>query len=374
MQLKIVKKSYNKALFLTVLILFTFVIMAITISCSKELKQYFQANKTIDTNLSKSKNTVNNKSVPLQDSVIQKYLGTNVTIFSNRIENIDEDEEKEHIVFFKRTQKKLISFAIFNITDENVFKTFEADTGADNYNNMDYYFRDLFADDQLELIIEGSHADKGYTLDIFKLIAHNYVKISELHAKYSISLEYMEIEKLDVAKKTILEKIVLITKPEKSKKQGLRQKKIYIWEKESEHFILHETLKFMEDISNANKYDFVQTINLFKNFVSGDWYPEEIARNIENNRNTLQTDNFNIKMVFFDMDEDTLVISYNDYAEKFKILRIIKQWRRYPLFRFKIMKAVLSDDTVLQQGQVKLCDIEVVTDKILNIFFKDCSL
>ena len=358
----------KKLFFRISLFLITFFVFILLITCHKNFQQYFTNNKTSDLKLAKPKISLRNNAIPLQESVIQKYLGTNVIIFSNRVENIDEDKEKEHIVFFKKNNKELISFAIFKITDGNVFKTFEADTNSDNYENIDYYFRDLFADDQLELIIEGTHSDKGFTLDIFKLVAHNYVKISELDAKYSISLEYMEIEKLDEAKKNLLKEIILITKPEKRKKQGLRQKMVYVWENESEHFILQESSYFMEDISNVNKYDFVQTINLFKNFVTGDWYPEEIARNIENHRENPQTNNFNIKMIFFDMNDESLVISYNDYAEKFKILRIVKQWRKFPLFRFKIMKAGLTDDTVLQQGQIKLCDIEVVNDKLLNIY------
>ncbi len=202
--------------------------------------------------------------------------------------NLDEDEEEEQIVVFKRDQalddRIRLFFADYDPDYNEMRFVWEGVTQASNSGAFTIEFMDITGDHSIEIACFGVSAEGQHTLDIFKRSTNqllrniNYLSIGQLQSNGGQEIEQAERERLyNLGLNGRPFSVVSYQRHERQPDvEGLQvvlTRQIYQWQETDGAFVEHETQQITENDLRAEQLNDLRnaTKETFEQFLSGRW-------------------------------------------------------------------------------------------------------
>ncbi|MBN2544157.1 MAG: hypothetical protein JXB50_00070 [Spirochaetes bacterium] len=333
-----------------------FLFLLILLSCNKDKKNdesYYNAQLKV------KKNNENSVNLPVDNKIIEGYLGSSFVLINFLIVNLDSDIENELAIAYKKNDSSNISIAIFDLLNSGLIKkNFNYDSEIFDANSFSMASYNLFRQDDIAIVIEGKSKENKFLLNIFSYFdteADKFYKlVGEFYGDYSVIIDFKEVEN-DRGKYHILKDVVTIENSFSYANTNIQQKSEYIWDYDNLEFKLAGTGQIL---STNNKIDNIEDL---LGYINGYWYPEYYAKLLNQEEKLINFDQSSIEFISFSPYFKEVNIKYDDYMAKYNILKTYKFWSNRPGISLNVESIQKSSN----KNYIKIDVVLVEADKIL---------
>ncbi len=333
-----------------------FLLLFSLLNCNKNKKEDESYD---DAQLKRKKNSAAALELPVDNKVIEGYLGSSYLLINFLKVNLDSDIEDELAIAYKKDDASNISIAVFDLLNSGLIKkNFDYESEIFETQGFSLASYNLFKENDISIVIEGKSKENKFILNIFSYIESDtdkfYKMAGAFSGDYSVILDFKEVES-DRGKYNILKEVVTIENSYSYANTNIQQKSEFVWDYDNSEFKLAGTSQIL---STNNK---ISNIDDLLGYLKGFWYPERYAKLLNDEEKLINFDQNSIEFISFTPHLKEVNIKYDDYLAKYNILKTYKFWSNRP----GISLSVESIQKSTNKNYIKIDVVLAEADKIM---------